>query len=315
MSLTITLSPRSQAALERCQEALELYGRYTKRTPAKFLSAAVSKLLLGEDDESGAHTAGLFDRLRATAPAAGSITEAARARRWRMGRRSSTSLSMARDRANELLGEGESAAFKVLGSKHGSKLVLGTMYKQTKARVASGRTVRFSNRRGSLKNPVDAVGVSRRAARASGGALLNRQALIVSIALRRREAARYSVAAQFLPSRYRTTIRRLAGITYRGNQAVGLAGGSADSSRYHVRDTQLIANAKGRTLGSLEYAVQPGSATATVIGELGVYTAAQDAAIADSLNVVADHALRRVLARLGDNAADFHRFMQLNQPA
>lgn len=143
--------------------------------------------------------------------------------------------------------------------------------------------------------------------------LLNRQAAITAIAIRRREAARLSTAAQFLPSRYRKSLVRLKGIAYRGGNAVGMPGGSADQSRYHLHETNLIQNAKGRVLGALELMVSGKEASATIIGRLGLHTAAQQAALAESMHMVADYAVRRVLQNVRANAANIARARQLSR--
>lgn len=308
MSTSIQIDPRSIAAMRRMHGALALYAAESSRSPAKFLADATSKLLLGEDVDGGGRNEGLFRRISDLAPRQGQATEEARARNWRMGRQNSTSLSLARQRVNEMLGRGESGAFKVVSGKSRSALTLGTV----NTRGARKGQVNFRARRDRLASPNDAVGVTRAQARASGGALLNRQAVIVAIALRRREAARRADAVQFLPSRYRQSIARLRGVAYKSGQAVGLRGGSADSYRYHLRETALVQNAKGRALGALSVEVSGADASATIIGRLGLHTAAQHAALADSMNVVSDYALRRAFARVKDDAAKFHRWMQLD---
>ena len=297
--------------MRRMQDALALHAAESSRAPSKFLADATSKLLLGEDVDGGGRNEGLFGRLAALSPAAGQATDEAKARGYRMGRRESTSLSIARARVNELLGRGESGAFKVVSGKSRSALSLGTVNTRGKRKGE----VSFRARRDRIASPKDAVGVTRAQARASGGALLNRQAAIVAIALRRREAARTSVAAQFLPSRYRRTLTQLKGIAYRGGNAVGMRGGSADQSRYHLHQTALVQNAKGRALGALEVMVSGREARATIIGRLGLYTAAQQSALAGAMNMVADYALRRALSRVKDDAAKFHRWMQIDASA
>lgn len=311
MSISVSIDPRSIAAMRRMQDALALYAAESSRAPSKFLADATSKLLLGEDVDGGGRNEGLFGRLAALSPAAGQATDEAKARGYRMGRRESTSLSIARARVNELLGRGESGAFRVMSGKSRSALTLGTVNTRGKRKGE----VNFRARRDRLATVNDAVGVTRAQARASGGALLNRQAAIVAIALRRREAARRADAVQFLPSRYRTTIAKLRGVAYRGGQAVGLRGGSADSYRFNLRETALVANAKGRALGALEVAVSGRDASATIIGRLGLHTAAQQSALSGAMNMVADYALRRALSRVKDDAAKFHRWMQIDASA
>lgn len=312
MMLGIQLDPRSQAALKRCQQALGVYSQLSDRVPAKFAGAAVSKLLLGEDDDGGSHTAGLFERLRATAPAPGSIRAAAEDRlrggKGGIGRPDSTSLSLARARANGMLDLGESAAFKEVSAKNrGTTLTMGALYTRGKRKGE----INYRARRSRLKTVVDAIGVSRSSARASGGALLNRQALIAALTISYRERARLATAVQFLPASYRTTIKRLAGVAYRSGQAVGLPGGSADSSRFHMHERALVQNRKGTRLGSLDVDVTAGDAIARLIGEYGLHTGAQQSALADALNVVSDHAIRRSLERVRENSATFHSLMQM----
>ena len=303
MQASVQISRRSQAALIRCQQALGLYARSTSRTPTRFIAAATSKLLLGEDDEGGNHTPGLYERIADTAPAVGTMAAAAEARGYRMGLPDSTSLSLARSRVNELLGRGESGAFTLQGGKFGHSWKLGSIY----SRGAKKGQV---NVRGSRsKTAIAAVGVGRAAARAAGASLLNRQALIVAIAIRRREAARLATAVQFLPATYRSTIKRVAGLTYRSGNAVGYS--SADYSAHRIHERKLVQNGRGTVLGSLDLSVIDGAAFATVIGELGLHTAGQRAALADSLDVVADHALLRVLERVKVNSDDFHAALQL----
>ena len=309
MSISVSIDPRSLAAMQRMQDALAIYGAETSRAPAKFLADATSKLLLGETVDGGGRNDGLFDLMRATAPAQGFAAREAEARKYRMGRRDSTSLSIARARVNEMLGRGESGVFKTTGDKSRSALTLGTLYQRGKRKGQ----INFRARRDRLASPNDAVGVTRAAAKASGGSLLNRQSAIVAIALRRREAARTSVAAQFLPSRYRRTLTQLKGIAYRGGNAVGMRGGSADQSRYHLHKTALVQNAKGRTLGALEVMVSGREARATIIGRLGLYTSAQQTALAGAMNMVADYAVRRVLQNAKASAANIARARALSR--
>lgn len=120
-------------------------------------------------------------------------------------------------------------------------------------------------------------------------------------------------AVQFLPSRYRTTIKRLRGITYRGGQAVGFPGGSADSARYHLRETALVQNAKGTVMGALELAVSGGDASAVISGLRGIHTAAERAAVADSMHMVANYAVRRVLERAKEGTAAFRAALALRR--
>lgn len=298
------------------QDALALYAAESSRAPAKFLADATSKLLLGEDIDGGvakggSHNDGLFERLAAIAPSRNQATAEAKARGYSMGRRESTSLSIARARVNELLGRGESGAFRVMSGKSRSAITLGTLNTRGKRKGE----VNFRARRDRLATVNDAVGVTRAQARASGGALLNRQAAIVAIALRRREAARLASAVQFMGKRYRTAIAKLRGVAYRGGQAVGLRGGSADSYRFHLHETALVSNAKGRALGALEVAVSGRDASATIIGRLGLHTAAQQSALSGAMNMVADYALRRALSRVKDDAAKFHRWMHIDASA
>ena len=305
---TVQIDPRSIAAMKRMQGALAMYSANSSRSPAKFIADASSKLMLGEDIDGGGHNDGLFHRIAALAPRSGQATEEAKARGFRMGRSTSTSLSIARAKVNELLGRGESGAFKVVSGKSRSALTLGSIYTRGRRKGE----LNFRARGDRLKTQEMAVGVSRASAKASGGALLNRQAAITAFALRRREAARMADAAQFLPSRYRRTIAQLKGVAYRGGQAVGLPGGSADSSRFHLHETALVQNAKGRVLGAMTIVVSSGDASATIIGRLGLHTSAEQSALADSMNMVGDYALRRVLSRIKDDAAQFHRWMQLD---
>lgn len=294
---------RTQVA--RLGEALALYGAYSRRNPGKFIADATSKLLLGEDVDGGGRNDGLFDRMRETAPRAGSIYAAAQARKWRMGRPNSTSLSMARDRVNEMLGRGESGAFKQSGGKFGSSWKLGSMYARGKR--AGQVNVRSFGRR--TKNPSAAVGVTRAAAQQAGASLLNRQSAIVAIAIQRREASRLASAVQFLPSRYRSTIKRIKGLTYNSGNAVGVS--SANYGAHRIHETQLVTNAKGRALGALEIDVGANSASAAIIGRYGLHTAAQTAAINSSVRMVADYAIRRVAARIKQDTSDAFKLAKL----
>jgi len=308
-AVTFSLDPQSLAAMARMQAAIGAYKTISSRAPAKFVGAMASKLMLGEDLDGGGRNEGLYGRMAALAPARGQATREAEARKFRMGRPNSTSLSIARARVNEMLGRGESGAFKEVSNKFGSSLKLGTMY--TKGRRAG--SINFRGRRDRLKNASDAVGVRRAAAQAAGGVLLNRQAAITAIAIRRREAARMADAVQFLPSRYRKTFTRLKGIVYRSGQAVGLPGGSADSSRYHLHETALVQNAKGKVMGAMEVAISGGDASIIIRGLRGIHTSAQQAAIRDSMNMVADYAVRRVIETGKEGTAAFRAALALRR--
>lgn len=295
--------------MERMQSAIAAYKSISSRAPAKFVGAMASKLMLGEDLDGGGRNEGLFGRMAALAPARGAATAEAKARGYRMGRPNSTSISIARARVNEMLGRGESGAFAMTGDKSRSEFRLGSVGTRGKRKGQ----VNFRSRRDRLKSGVDAVGVTRAAAKAAGGSLLNRQAAITAIAIRRREAARMADAVQFLPARYRKTLTRLNGIVYRGGNAVGLRGGSADSSRYHLHETALVQNAKGKVMGAMEVAVSGGDASIVIRGLRGIHTQAQRAAIADSMNMVADYAVRRVLVAKNEGTAAFRAALALRR--
>ena len=306
MSISISIDPRSLAAMQRMQEALAIYGAETSRAPAKFLADATSKLLLGETVDGGGRNDGLFDLMRATAPAQGFAAREAEARKYRMGRRDSTSLSIARARVDEMLGRGESGVFKTTGDKSRSALTLGSLYTRGKRKGE----VNFRARTGRLKTQTAAVGVGRALAKSSGGMLLNRQAAITAIAINRREASRLSTAVQFLPSRYRRTLAQLKGVVYRGGQAVGMRGGSADMARYHFHERALVANKKGRELGSMAVTARGKDAHIEIIGKLGLHSAAQQAALAGAFNMVAGYAHRRILHHLKGDVEQFRRYIQ-----
>ena len=313
MSVSVQIDPRSLAAMRRMQDALAVYGAETSRAPAKFLADATSKLLLGETLDGGGRNAGLFDLMRATAPAEGFAMREAEARGYRMGRKDSTSISRARARVNEMLGKGESGAFKMVTAKRRSEWTLGTVFQSGGKRLAKRTFVNFAGRKGRLKNVTAAVGLTRGQVRNSGGSLMNRQAAITAMALGYRAAARFSIAAQFLPSRYRKSITRLKGIAYRGGNAVGIAGGSTDAYKYHLHETALVQNAKGRVLGALEMMVSGSQAHATIVGRLGLHTAAQQAALAGATNMVADYAVRRVLENSKASADSIRRAASLSR--
>lgn len=310
MSLAVTIDPRSLASMKRMQNALAVYGAESSRVPAKFIADATSKLLLGEDADGGGRNEGLYSRLAALAPAKGAAKGEAEARGYRMGRKDSTSLSLARSRVNEMLGKGESGAFKIVSDKSRSALTLGTVIKSGKKRQELRTFVRFGSR---SKAAQSAVGLTRNQVKNSGGVLLNRQAAIVAMALIRREAARRADAVQFLPSRYRRTLTKLRGVAYRGGNAVGMRGGSADQSRFHLHETALVSNAKGTVMGALELLVSGSSASATIIGRRGLHTAAERAALAESMDMVANYAVRRVLQNTKASAENLHRAAQLSR--
>ncbi len=302
MSLNVQIDKRG---LDNLGKALAGYASISRRTPGKFVADMTSKLLLGEDVDGVGRNDGLFDRMRATAPARGSIYAAAQARKWRMGKPASTSISMARDRVNELLGRGESGAFKMSGGKFGSSWKLGSMYARGKR--AGQVNVRSFGRR--TKNPSAAVGVTRAAAQQAGASLLNRQSAIVAIAIQRREASRLASAVQFLPSRYRSTIKRIKGLVYRSGNAVGVS--SADYGSHRIHETALVSNAKGRVLGTLEIDVGEKAASATIGGRYGIHTAAQVAAFNESVQMVTNYAVRRVALHLKTNADAAFQILKL----
>ena len=306
MSVSVQIDPRSLAAMGRMQEAVAAYSALSSRAPGKFVSDIAGKLLLGEDVDGGGRNDGLYGLLEKSAPARGSIRAEAEARKYRMGRPNSTSLSIARARVNEMLGKGESGVFKMTGDKSRSALTLGSLYTRGKRKGE----VNFRARTGRLKTQTAAVGVGRALAKSSGGMLLNRQAAITAIAINRREASRLSTAVQFLPSRYRRTLTQLKGVVYRGGQAVGMRGGSADMARYHFHERALVANKKGRELGSMAVTARGKDANIEIIGKLGLHSAAQQAALAGAFNMVAGYAHRRILHHLKGDVEQFRRYIQ-----
>lgn len=312
MSVAVQIDPRSLAAMGRMQEAVAAYSSLSSRAPGKFVSDIAGKLLLGEDVDGGGRNDGLFHLLAKTAPAPGSIRAQAEARKYRMGytRKSgkpeSTSISSARARIDEMLGKGESGVFKMTGDKSRSALTLGSVYTRGKRKGE----VNFRARTGRLKTQTAAVGVGRALAKSSGGMLLNRQAAITAIAINRREASRLSTAVQFLPSRYRRTLTQLKGVVYRGGQAVGMRGGSADMARYHFHERALVTNKKGRELGSMAVTAQGKDAHIEIIGKLGLHSAAQQAALASAFSMVAGYAHRRILHHLKGDVEQFRRYIQ-----
>lgn len=269
------------------------YARHTRRSPDDIIRRKTAQVILGIGVRDN-HVPGLFERLAATAPQKGRITRERRADSWRVGLPDSRSLRLGQARAAALLGAEKSGAFRINFGDAGNEV-------QYLAGVQRGKILKRGRRKGTIafgsraKTAAVAFGVTRAAARAAGGVLLNRQALIAALTISRREKSRFATAAQFLPRRYRTVLNRRPELAYQRGQAVGL--NSVDAAQAHHHERVLIENKKGRPLGSLELLVSGAGASARIRGDLGLHNSAQHAALDQALQLVTADTAAYVLAK------------------
>jgi hypothetical protein len=87
---------------------------------------------------------------------------------------------------------------------------------------------------------------------------------------------------------------------YRSGNAVGVS--SADYGSHRIHERTLITNKKNRELGALEIQADDTGVHCVIIGRLGLHTAAQVAAVNDSVSMVRDYCLRRLADRAKTNA-------------
>lgn len=266
--------------LVRLGEVMREYAAVSGRTLEHVLAKKGQQVLLGAGTAPG-----FFSLLADTAPRKGAITAAAQARDWRTGWPTSTSLSWARERADALLGGRSSGAFRLLtGEMGGRSYVASVQVGKVGVRGRNRGQLLFGTRSRTAKQ---AEGVSREAARAAGGVVLNRQALVVALATQRRERSRLATAAQFLPGRYRSVLQRIAGRAYRSGQLVGVS--STDAAMQQRHELVLIKNRKARTLGEMEFTRAGDDSTLRFSGLLGLHTARQIQALNTSIrNTTAD---------------------------
>lgn len=297
----ITTTSNFATRLEQLGGVLQVYADVSGRAPANIVTAKGQQILLGIGNERRGekHYPGLHELLAATAPQRGRITAERKAAGWRVGGEGpeSRSLPAARARADELLGGAASAAFRInTGSAGAIDYVTGVTVGRVTTRGKKKGQLTFNKR---SKTAVSSAGVSRAAARAGGARLLNRQALTVVLTIARREHSRLATAAQFLPKRYRSILRRRADLEYRNGQAVGIP--SPDAAQQHLHDRVQIENRKGRTLGFLELGSGPGFATLHLRGELGIHTPAQVEAVNAALDLVTADTTAYVLRKLDES--------------
>ena len=267
--LDIAIDTSRLAALN---QTLSDYAAVSRKSPGDVVRAKARQLLLGIGPKNE-HTPGLYERIAATAPSQGQVTSERSADSWRIGTPRSTSLLWAKERAGNLLGSATSAAYFVRTGVGGALTgVAGGQYytrgrKKGTLTWGSGRNFRR------LKTGVAADTNTMRSsigrellsedARAHGGALLNRQALTVALAVARREHSRLATAAQFLPARFASMF--------------------ADKGD---RTRATVANAKGDALATADFAATTDGAYFQLIGNLGLHTPAQISALNDMLDAL-----------------------------
>lgn len=302
-----TITSNLSDAIAELNGVMDVYAQVSRRAPVEIATRKAQQILLGIGNERRGerHFPGLFERLADTAPAKGRITAERRAAGWRVGGRAdSTSLSLARARADALLAGATSAAFRInYGSAGEIDYIAGVAVGKVQVRGRRKGQVTFGSR---SKTALPATGgrggrVTRAAARAAGGRLLNRQALIAVLTIARREHSRLATAVQFLPHRYRTVLRRRPEFQYRRGQAVGI--NSTDAAQAHVHERVLITNRKGSTLGGLTLDGGPGSAALSIRGEFGLHTPGQFAAAQESIAQVTADTMAYVVRKTNEALA------------
>lgn len=273
----IALDTNATAELLRLNTALGKVQAIGRRSGAELIRRAASDIILGSRGTGSGSGAffGLYDEFTLVAPDEGEATRSAASRDWRMADDSS-SFVRGLAKARSVLGSEDSGVFVVERGSGGRvftprRVLVRTRGKSAGQFVAEGRGRKRSasavNARGG-----DALGALRRTSQAEfyrrrGYSILNLQALAVAYALAYREAARGSVAAQFLAKRYRRILVRKAGYDYtKGGMARGVS--SVDLAMTHEHRRELIQNKGGRVIGSLDLDLGE-QASARIVGALG----------------------------------------------
>jgi hypothetical protein len=285
--IPVTVTGNFPEKLGELNQVLGIYAALSRRTPESALASKANIVVLGINFKGQAKQPGLHQRLAATAPAMGAITQARIADDWNIGDDDDRSFSWGLMKARQTLGSAKSGAFRILtGDQGGVQYLAGVQAGLTQVRGRRKGQITFGSR---SKTATKAVRVSRAAARAAGGVVLNVQALAAAYAVTRREKSRLATAAQFLPKRYRTLRIKRPDLEYNGAGVLGVS--STDAAMMHRHERVAIANRKGRELGAFELVVREGSASLRMTGFLGVHTPSQQAAVNASLQMALDDTL------------------------
>lgn len=208
----------------------------------------------------------------------------------------------ARDRAILLLAGRKSAPFRMrTGTSGAAEYIASVQAGKVVTRGKRKGTIRFGSR---AKTLADAYRTTRAAARQAGGVLLNERALINALTVQRREKSRLATAAQVLPKRYRTVLKRMAGREYRGGQLVGVS--STDAAMMQEHAQVLIQNRKGRQIGSLVFGGFVG-ASVNIRGEMGLHTQDQVNRLARVLTAATDDTMAYIRRKQGEIAPGISR--------
>lgn len=251
--LDIRTSPPD--ALEKLDATLALYGNVAGKTAQNVLALKGGQLLMGnQDPRFGATFPGLHQLFVDETPREGAITAAAKARRFRVGRRefggglSPTALS----RAAAMMDGNKSIL--ISPSADGERF---SFVRRGVRLTKRKRPRRVHYRPGRLSYAVAPDNVLRR----STDKVVNFRALAVWFELRLRESGRRFMGASWLYRRWRA----YAKVGYIPEGTAGLAAGVGKSRQFGGTDWRLINNnprSTLQTLGSAEMQADPaGNAT------------------------------------------------------
>jgi hypothetical protein len=195
-----------EGALEQLGANLAAYEKVSGRTGAAVLKQKAAQILFGNSNPKfGAVFPGLVELFKDQEPRPGAITEAARVRGWRMGRRGSNQIAgisnTARDRALEKMG-GFKTIWAMVSSVGGHLMISPLLIGKSGKRVHGGR--KFSSRRTGrvVSGAIDDVSVVQEA-RAQGAVRLNFRALATAEEVNVREQGRGFLGAGWLFNRWR----------------------------------------------------------------------------------------------------------------
>lgn len=229
---------KNQKALRDLQQALTDYAAITKKAPEKIIVEKGKQLLFGSHNKY-ANFKGLYDEFLAVKPHSGEILASAKSVLSAGGGIKTSAKS--RKLAADILGGNSAGVF--VGGKFGNVASRPRLVRRiTKGKKAGQRT---TNAR--LKHSAAMLGnqqaMKTLADKSTGEFVLNKQNLAVAVEIAKREHARGYSASAFLPKRYKKTIEKLAGKTYKRGQLKGV--NSVDACVMHKHIKELVPNRNG----------------------------------------------------------------------
>lgn len=231
---------KNQQQLKALNDAINDYVLVTKKTASEILVEKGKQLIFGSHSH-GANFMGLYDEFLERKPPEGRISSTISSL-FKRGEGIKISEKSYQE-ASSILGGASSGVFQI--RKKGRARLLHMVMK---GKRVGQITHRQGKRTGSLLGRHRAL--QKVVKLSSNEKILNVQNLAANIELVKRESARGYSASAFLYKRYRRTIERLAGKTYRRGQLKGVSATDAVGMHKHVKI--LVPNKAGDLLGKLE---------------------------------------------------------------